>query len=61
MFIPIWILHSIVTLLFLVGLFGWALKDDGAWDILLPARILATLLGYAIYWVIFLAIKVCVH
>ncbi len=59
MFIPIWVLHILVTAIFFVVLFGWALKERCTWDLMLPARGLVTLLGYSIYWIVFLIIKVC--
>ena len=61
MFLPLWILHVLVTVLFVAVLYGWAFKDNGTWDLLLPARILVTLLGYSVYWIIVLVIKVCIR
>jgi hypothetical protein len=61
MFIPIWILHVIVTILFLVTFFGWAFRSYGTWDFMPPIRGLLVLLGYAIYWIVVLVITVCTH
>lgn len=58
MFIPIWVLHAIVTIIFLVVLLKWAGSTNGTWDFSPVFKVPMTLLGYAIYWIIVLVIKV---
>jgi hypothetical protein len=57
MFIPIWVLHVVVTIIFLIVLYIWAFESDGNFDFMPIFKVPVTCLGYAIYWIIFLAIS----
>lgn len=55
MFIPIYILHIIAGIIFLIGL-CWAVKQDSAYDFFIIFKLPFILLLYAIYWIVFLLI-----
>jgi hypothetical protein len=57
MFIPIWVLHLVVTIIFVIALL-WSLNSESDYDFSVLFKLPTVCLGYAIYWIIVLVIKV---
>jgi hypothetical protein len=52
MFIPIWLIHVIATLVFIGFLLGWAFRGEGQYDFTPILKIPVCLIGYLVYWLI---------
>lgn len=52
MFIPMWIIHSLVTAVFLLIVGFWGLKTESDWDFSPIFKVPICAIGYLIYWLI---------
>ena len=52
MFIPIWLFHTITTVIFLVVLFFGAFRMDSDYDFSPLFKIPVVIIAYLIYWLI---------
>jgi hypothetical protein len=53
MFIPIWLTHTIATIIFLLVVYFWGLKTDGDWWDFTPIlKVPVCIIFYLIYWLI---------
>jgi hypothetical protein len=51
-----WILHIIMTVIFLFVLYFWGLRTNGDYDFSPLYKALLCVIGYAAYWIVFLAL-----
>jgi hypothetical protein len=52
MFIPIWLIHTIVTIVFILVLLFWGLRTDSDWDFGFVLKVPLCIIVYLIYWLI---------
>jgi hypothetical protein len=57
MFVPVWVIHVITTLVFVIVLFGWGFKTGSEWDFSFMVKLPLCIIGYLIYWIVVLAVK----